>query len=174
MSHKEVSRLLAPLVGALCVVLGGCGSPKEREARHLERGERYLAANNLEKARVEFRNALQNVPTDATARYQNGVVEERLERFVEAAGFYRTAIEADPNHVPARIALAKLTLLGGYPQQALEIEKAVVRTQQRIINDHACMIVKRAPALVAEDVTERHGMGEELGKGVAEPRIWDF
>ncbi|HUO20771.1 MAG TPA: tetratricopeptide repeat protein [Steroidobacteraceae bacterium] len=146
--------------GLLACLLVGCGSPKEREARHLERGMRYLAANNLEKARVEFRNALQNMPTDAVARYENGVVEERLQRYVEAAGFYRTAIEADPGQVPARVALAKLTLLGGYPQQALEfIKPALVNhpeDAQLLVVRAACESALKDPAAALEDA--RHAV----------------
>src|SRR5262249_37407650 len=77
--------------------------------------------DNLEKARVEFRVALQLDPLDAAARYENGVVNERLENFSEAAGLYQAAIDADPDHVPARVALARLTLLAGAPQRAAEI-----------------------------------------------------
>jgi tetratricopeptide (TPR) repeat protein len=111
------------VVGMLVIALSACGGTQSREARHLNRGNRYLAANNLEKARVEFRNALQIAPTDATARYENGVVEERLQNLVEAAGFYKAAIDADADHVPARVALAKLMLIAGFPDRALETIK---------------------------------------------------
>jgi tetratricopeptide (TPR) repeat protein len=128
MSERQRFRLsssvLAVLVGGLLgIALSGCGGAQSRGARHLDRGNRYLAANNLEKARVEFRNALQITPTDATARYDNGVVEERLQNLVEAAGFYKAAIDADPDHVPARVALAKLMLIAGFPERSLETIK---------------------------------------------------
>jgi tetratricopeptide (TPR) repeat protein len=121
MSAGRQFPLLAPLV--LGIALSGCGGPHSREARHLDRGNHYMAANNLEKARVEFRNALQIAPNDATARYDNGVVEERLENLVAAASFYKAAIEADPDHVSARVGLAKLTLIAGFPERALETIK---------------------------------------------------
>jgi tetratricopeptide (TPR) repeat protein len=119
-----VLRSTAPiLLGALGVALGGCGGTMNREAWHLERGRGFLSANNLQKARIEFRVALQIAPLDAAARYENGVVEEQLENFVQAAGFYQAAIEVDPDHVPARLALARLNLLGGFSQRAAEILK---------------------------------------------------
>jgi tetratricopeptide (TPR) repeat protein len=124
MSEKQPFPVRTSIVmGVLGIALSGCLGPKDREARHLDRGHRYLAANNLEKARVEFRNALQIVPTDAEARYDNGVVEERLENLLEAVGFYKAAIDVDPDHVPARAAIAKLTLIAGFPARALETLK---------------------------------------------------
>jgi tetratricopeptide (TPR) repeat protein len=122
MPERPHLHLVAPIVvGVLGVALSACGSSKQREAWHLERGQRFLAANNVEKARIEFRVALQLDPTDARARYENGVVNERLENFTEAAGLYQAAIEADPDLVPARVALARLNLLAGAAQQAAEI-----------------------------------------------------
>jgi tetratricopeptide (TPR) repeat protein len=118
------TRLLAcTLVGLISVSLVGCGGAEARKARHLDRGNRYLAENNLEKARVEFRNALQIAPKDATALYENGVVDERLGNMVEAVQFYKAALDVDADHVAALVALAKLTLLGGRPEQALETIK---------------------------------------------------
>jgi len=122
MSGERQLRLVPPIViGVLGMALVGCGNPQQRAARHLDRGQQYLAADNLSKARIEFRVALQIMPANAMARYENGVVDERLENYAEAIGFYRAAIEVDPDHIPARVALARLTLLGRSPQQAAEI-----------------------------------------------------
>ena len=122
MSERRKFHLAGPiLIGLLGIALSACGTSKQREAWHLDRGQRYLDADNLEKARVEFRVALQLDPLDAAARYENGVVNERLENFSEAAGLYQAAIDVDPEHVPARVALARLTLLAGAPQRAAEI-----------------------------------------------------
>ena len=53
------------------LVVAGCSSKAEREARALKRGGEYFAAENWDKARVEYRNALQLVPNDGEARYRN-------------------------------------------------------------------------------------------------------
>ncbi len=86
----------------------------------MERGKSFLAAGNFEKARIEFRNALQIVPTDAEARYQNGVVDEKLGNIREAAQFYQGAIDINADDFRARAALGRLYLFGGAPEKALD------------------------------------------------------
>ena len=99
MPANRLSLILLGLVVALSV--SACGGAQARKARHLEKGESYLAAGNLEKARVEFQNALQIAPNDAQARYENGVVDEKLGKPREAAQFYQGAIDVDPQHLGA-------------------------------------------------------------------------
>ena len=57
----------------------------------MEKGQTFLAAGKFEKARVEFQNALQIAPTDAEARYENGVVDERLGKARDAAPIRRAS-----------------------------------------------------------------------------------
>jgi tetratricopeptide (TPR) repeat protein len=111
----------ALLVATLLVA--GCGGAESRKAKHIEKGETFLAAGNFEKARVEFRNALQIAPTDSNARYENGVVDEKLGNIREAAQFYQGALDADADNVKARATLGRLYLLTGAPEQALSIVK---------------------------------------------------
>ncbi len=114
------SRLLlcATCFGALA--LAGCGGAEARKARHLEKGQAFFAANNYEKARVEFRNALQIAPNDSEARYENGLVDERLGNPREAAQFYQGAIDVNADNVQARVGLGRLYLFSGAPQKALD------------------------------------------------------
>src|SRR5580692_12429255 len=92
------------------LLVAGCGGAESRKAKHLEKGQTFLAAGNLEKARVEFRNALQIQPTDSEARYENGVVAEKLGNFREAAQFYQGAIDVNADNVPARVGLGRVYL----------------------------------------------------------------
>ena len=50
------------------LLLAGCGGADARRGEHMQRGQEYFAAENWEKARVEFRNALQVSPDDPNAR----------------------------------------------------------------------------------------------------------
>lgn len=105
------------------LLAAGCGGAESRKARHLEKGEAFLAAGNFEKARVEFRNALQIAPTDSEARYENGVVDEKLGNIREAAQFYQGALDSNADNVKARADLGRIYLLSGAPDLALTTVK---------------------------------------------------
>ncbi|MBV8306071.1 MAG: tetratricopeptide repeat protein [Gammaproteobacteria bacterium] len=115
---------------AVLVLLGslpGCGGPDSRRASHMARGREYMASGKLDKARVEFANALQISPNDVEARYLTGLVAERLGDFRAAAAAYQGTIEADPKHVQGRARLARLYELAGRPHQALELLEPAMR-----------------------------------------------
>jgi tetratricopeptide (TPR) repeat protein len=105
------------------MTLCACGGAQARKARHLEKGQTYLADGNLEKARVEFRNALQIAPTDPEARFELGVVNEKLGKIREAAQFYQGAIDVSPEHLGAHTNLARLYVFSGAPDRAMELLK---------------------------------------------------
>src|ERR1700721_4190242 len=82
-------RTLLPVFCLAALVLAGCGGAQSRKIKHLEKGQSFLAAGNFEKAHVEFRNALQIAPADREARYENGVVAEKMGNLGEAGQFYQ-------------------------------------------------------------------------------------
>jgi len=112
------SPMILAAVG-LGLVVSGCGGAQSRMAKHLEKGESFLAAGNLEKARVEFRNALQIVPTDSEARFDNGLVDEKLGNVREAVQFYQGAIDSNADAVRARANLGRIYLITGSADKAL-------------------------------------------------------
>jgi tetratricopeptide (TPR) repeat protein len=106
---------------ALGLALAGCGNSHSRFASYMTRGKEYLAAGNLDKASVEFRNALQIEPRSDDAFYFNGRVAERRGNLREAVSFYQAAVDVQPADTRARASLAKMFVLGGATQQALEV-----------------------------------------------------
>jgi tetratricopeptide (TPR) repeat protein len=136
------SRFLLPVALLGAVLLAGCGGAEARKARHLEKGEAFLAQKNFEKARIEFRNALQIAPNDSVARFENGVVDERLGNPREAAQFYQGAIDSNPDSIPARAALGRMFLFAGAPERALETIKPSVALHP----DDASLLTVRAAA----------------------------
>lgn len=101
--------------------LSACGSPDARCSAYIRRGERDLAAGELQKARVEFRDAMQIEPRRADARVMSGRVDERLGDVPDAVAEYQAALDLDPDYVPARANLARLYVLAGKSDRALEI-----------------------------------------------------
>jgi tetratricopeptide (TPR) repeat protein len=119
MSRRVGFCLLAVAVVSLTV--SACGGAQARMARHMEKGQTYLAAGNFEKARVEFQNALQISPVDPEARYEVGVVDEKLGKIREAAQFYQGTIDVSADHLGAHTNLARLYLFSGDVNKALEL-----------------------------------------------------
>src|SRR5260370_22168876 len=111
----------ASLIATL--VVAGCGGAEGRKAKHLDKGVAFLTEGNLEKARVEFRNALQIAPNDGESRYENGVIDEKLGNPREAAQFYQGAIDVNADNVKARAPLGRLYLFSGAPDKPLETIK---------------------------------------------------
>ncbi len=107
----------------VAIATTGCGGAKVREAKHMAKGRQYLADGNFEKARVEFRNALQIAPNDSDARYYNGVVDEKLGNLREAAQYYQGAIDSNGDNVVARGSLGRLFVVSGSPELALDTVK---------------------------------------------------
>jgi tetratricopeptide (TPR) repeat protein len=133
-------------LAALAVV--GCSGAEARKAKHLEKGQTFLAAGNLEKARVEFRNALQIAPTDSEARFDNGLVAERLGNPREAAQFYQGAIDSNADNVRARARLGRLYLFAGAPDKALE---TITPSFAKHPDDASLLTVRAAAAIQLKD-----------------------
>ena len=119
-------------------------------ARHLEKGQTFLAASNFEKARVEFQNALQIAPKDAEVRFEMGVVDEKLGKQPEAAKFYQGAIDVNPDHVGARAKLARLYVFSGAPDQALELLKPAMDKHP---DDPELLVVRAAARVQQKDLS---------------------
>src|ERR1700722_19299216 len=121
-TFSVTSRVRLPMI-CLAVIIAGCSGGEARKAKHVEKGQTFLAAGNFEKARIEFRNALQIAPNDSAVRFENGVVAEKLGNPREAGQFYQGAIDVAPDNVQSRMALGRLYVLMGAPAQALETVK---------------------------------------------------
>jgi tetratricopeptide (TPR) repeat protein len=128
------------LLGVIACALTACGGAAARKARHLEKGQTYLAAGNLEKARVEFQNALQIAPLDAEARFEMGVVDEKLGKVREAASMYQGTLDVSPDHLGAHKSLARAYLFSGLPDKALELVTPALEQHP----DDADLLVLRA------------------------------
>lgn len=124
---RRASRLhLVVMAGLAVVLLAGCGSPESRRQKALARGRAYVADKNWEKARVEFRNAMQISPTDPEARYESGFVAEKIGKPRDAVAFYQAALEVRADYVDAAMRLARLYLLAGAVDQAEATLKPVL------------------------------------------------
>jgi tetratricopeptide (TPR) repeat protein len=131
------------LLSSVCLILlAACGGAQDRYASHMAKGQEFFAEANYEKARIEFRNALQIVPNDAEARFRFGRTQERLGKLREAAGMYQGAIDSDTNHASARAALGRVFVFAGQPQKSLDLVEPALATNPK----HADLLTVRAAA----------------------------
>jgi tetratricopeptide (TPR) repeat protein len=84
------------VVVIFAVALARAAVRRRARRKHLEKGPCLSGADNYEKARVEFQNALQISPVDPEARFEMGVVDEKLGKPREAAQFYQATIDVKP------------------------------------------------------------------------------
>jgi len=114
-----VSPRRAPAALAVLFALVGCSGSQARFEGYMAQGQRYFASGNVDKASVEFRNALQIEPQSVDALYFNGRVAERRGNIRDAIDFYQAALDLQPKDDRARASLAKVFVLGGATQRAL-------------------------------------------------------
>ena len=123
MKSARATWLRIGVLAVLAVVLSACGGARARYESHLQRGKQYLDQGNLDKAGVEFRNALQIQPKDADALFFNGLVADRRGDIRLAAGYYQGALEVRPVFPRARARLGRALVFGGAAKLALEVAK---------------------------------------------------
>jgi tetratricopeptide (TPR) repeat protein len=104
---RNIACRVAATVG-LVAVLASCGSPQQREARHLQRGKSYFASHDYLNALAEFRDAAQAMPTDAEPYYRQALVHIAAGDYRLAVGSLQHAVELNPKHPQAQLKLAKL------------------------------------------------------------------
>jgi Flp pilus assembly protein TadD len=146
---------------AAVVVLAGCSGAQTRKQEFMHRGQEFLANGQNQKARIEFRNALQIDPKDADARYFNGLVSEKLGDAVQAAQSYQGAIDARPDDVEACARLGRLFFLYGDSKRALStIQPALAKHP----DDPALLTVRAAARSHLNDDQEAVADGEKAYK----------
>ncbi len=125
-NHRMAAIFAAVALFGVFGAVSGCGGADARRASHIAHGQKYLADGKLDKARIEFANALQISPNDPQARYLVGQVTEHLGDIRGAASMYQGAIDADPEYVEPRVSLARLYLFAQNPDKALELTKPAI------------------------------------------------
>ncbi len=116
-------------VSTLILVLAGCGGADERKAAYMERGTQLVEEGNFEKARLEFKNALQIDPKDANAHYQLGLILEKLGEWRPAMSQFLAVIKLDKTHIEAHIHAGQIYLLGNALDMALEEAETAVTSE---------------------------------------------
>jgi tetratricopeptide (TPR) repeat protein len=123
----------------LLLSLAACDSNEEQAEAAYERGLALVEAGDLDRARIEFRNAVRLDPNMAEAQLQLGRIHMAENSFRPAFRSYRYVIENEPDNVEALLALGRLSFFGKdwesferYAPRA--IEAASDRTEARVLD----------------------------------------
>lgn len=118
----RLATVLVTLV--LSVGLAACSSPEEKVASFAKKGQTYLEASDLVKARLEFQNALQIAPNNVPSLFGLAEIAERGSDWNRAYGLLSKVVELDPQNLPAQLKLGKLLLAAGQVDKALSVSEA--------------------------------------------------
>ena len=100
--------------------LTACGSPADSAARFIESGKELLAENKPEKARIEFKNAIQVDPKVAEPYYQLALLDEKAKNWKSMYANLLRVEQLNPMYHEATIKLGQLYLLSGNNEFAME------------------------------------------------------
>jgi tetratricopeptide (TPR) repeat protein len=109
--------LLGALAVALLLAASGCSAEAKRN-RHLKSADRYFAAGDLEKAEIEYLNALQFDRKNPRAVGQLGIIYFDEGRIGRTIPFLKLAEQLDPDNLDVRLKLGQLYLSGGKAKEA--------------------------------------------------------
>lgn len=97
-------RRLAVVI-AILLILSACSGAESRLQEHMQLAQGFYDQADYQKARLEYKNALQIDPNNVAAFHALGRTMEQLQDIRSAVANYRRVIELDPRHVDARVRL---------------------------------------------------------------------
>lgn len=98
--------------------LSACEKPPEKEARYIRQGNALFEKGEYAKARLEYKNAAQIIPTDAEPRYRLGLVDEAEGDVKNAFANFVRAEQQNKHFHPALLKLANYFIAGGNLEEA--------------------------------------------------------
>lgn len=104
----------------LLLLLSACGTPEERAQDHYRRGTELIAKNDVARARLEFRNAVQFKDDFLPAWRAIANLEQKQENWPAANAALRRVVALDAKDIDARLQLSTMALFSGQFQAALE------------------------------------------------------
>jgi tetratricopeptide (TPR) repeat protein len=111
--------------------LVACGSSADSARGYIESGKTLLADGKPEKARLEFKNAIQVDPKIAESYYQLALLDEKVKNWKLMFANLSKVEKLDANHHDAMIKLGRLNLLLGELELALERANKVIKQDDK-------------------------------------------
>jgi tetratricopeptide (TPR) repeat protein len=121
------------------VILSGCTSPEEKAAAYLANGEAFLAENKPQKARIEFKNALQLNQNLPAAWYGLARMHEQRREWGQAHDILVRLRSTNPMYMNGRVLLANFLLAADQIDEALEDARDIAGLAPDDARTHAIM-----------------------------------
>jgi tetratricopeptide (TPR) repeat protein len=106
--------------------LSACSSPAEKATQFYNKGMQLLEKGDLDKARLEFQNALQIKDSMTPALYGMALIAEKNGDFERLYGLLSRVVEQDPKHLEAQLKLGKVLLAAGKLDRAMKVSDTVL------------------------------------------------
>ncbi|MGD9826128.1 tetratricopeptide repeat protein, partial [Desulfobacter sp.] len=100
------------------LIFYSCSSPQSEAAKHYENAKRYFAAQEYEKAKIEFQNVIQLEPDNDKAQCDLGETYVHLQDPVKAAAAFHQAVLLNPENLQAKLRLGQILLLAKETKEA--------------------------------------------------------
>ncbi len=113
---------------ALAVCVAGCEDSGAKLEEHLSRADAYLEEESWAEASIEYKNALQIDPNNATAHWGLARAYTGDRKLREAYWEVKETVRLDPSNVEAKLQYAQYLLFG----KQSDLEEAVARTDELI------------------------------------------
>lgn len=105
-------RIVAVTMSAVLLTLAGCASKEQQYTKHMQKAQDFFAREDLDKAMVEVRNAIQIDPRAAPPLHLAGLIDEKAQNWSRAYANYNRALELDPRLHAAAVRMARLQMFG--------------------------------------------------------------
>lgn len=127
--------------------LAGCQSKEEKAIKFADSGQTYLEEGDLERAQLQFNNALFQDGGNLTALRGAANIAEQQKDFIRQARMLVRLLELVPEDVAANNAFARISLLAGQPDKAKEHAQRVLEQEP----DNVGALTTVGAALVLEN-----------------------
>ncbi|EMR14369.1 TPR repeat protein [Methylophaga lonarensis MPL] len=127
------------LASVLALAMVGCGSAEDSAANFVESGNTFLEDGNVERARVQYRNALQIDPRLAEPYYRLALIDEKSQNWRGMYANLSTAEALNPEYTEVLIKLGQMYLLSNVFDEAMKRAEQVLALEPDNIEGLALM-----------------------------------
>jgi len=167
MSQTLRRRAAMVVLGGGLLAVGCARSPEAEVARHLARGDSYVAQTQYQEAIIEFRNVLRIDQGNAQALRQLGLAYYQLGEFAQGYPYLLKARDLRPDDVEVRLDLGTIELGAGKSEEARRDVGAVLNRDP--VNLRALTLLAAlasTPEEVNEAITRLEAARAALGSRV--------